>query len=92
MYVATSTPDKIVKFDITTNPSTTIDIASIFFIPGGLAFDGTKLYISDIGGTKILRLDVSALSINDYNWREKVKIFPNSTSQILQIKGIDRCR
>ena len=50
--------------------------------------DCTELFISEYYGNKISKIDLTPLSINDFSIEKKLILYPNPTSDLIQISGL----
>ena len=87
MYIAETAANKISRIDITDTTPTTTDVVTGLDLPAGIALKDNILYISEIVQSKIVSTQIT-LSLNENLFTEKIKIFPNPSSDFIQFTGL----
>ena len=79
---------QISKIDITATTPTATDVVTGLGGPQGLTINGNDLYISDSVIDKILKLDLTTLSIGNLPVINSIKLYPNPSNDFIQITGL----
>jgi hypothetical protein len=88
LYIAEFAGGKISKVDITVpTPTTPINVVTGLNQPIELLFVGNTIYFTEFSGSKISKID-NLLSSNDVDKVSFVKIYPNPSSDFIQVSGI----
>ncbi|NRB84887.1 MAG: T9SS type A sorting domain-containing protein [Winogradskyella sp.] len=87
MYIADAFAGKVSRIDITDTTPTTTDVVTGLDVPAGIALKDNILYISEIVQSKIVSTQIT-LSLNENLFTEKIKIFPNPSSDFIQFTGL----
>jgi hypothetical protein len=87
LYIAED--DKISKINITDSTPIAIEVVTGLNSPSGLALDGNDLYVSEYFASKILKIALNELSLNEYSLKKNIKIIPNPTSDYIMISGLN---
>jgi hypothetical protein len=88
LYISEATADKISKIDITADNPTTTDVVTGLSDPAGLALNGNDLYIAELSADKISKFTLPTLSVANVPELNALKVYPNPTSEFIQISGI----
>ena len=83
--------DKIYKIDTTENNPILEEVLTGVSGPRGLVFNGELLYIAERNAGKVSKLDISTLSINQFDKNSStMAIFPNPSANNIQISGLTK--
>jgi sugar lactone lactonase YvrE len=87
IYIADTGNDAIKRMDL--DGSNMITIGSGFNKPEGLCFNdsGTMLFVADTGNNVVKIVDLSALSVPEITADTNLKVYPNPTSDYIQISS-----
>jgi DNA-binding beta-propeller fold protein YncE len=88
IYVADTDNNAVKRMDF--NGNNIIIVSNVFNKPEGICLDATKtkLYVADTGNNVIKIVDLTALlSVSSFNNDFNFKIYPNPTSDFIQIKS-----
>ena len=91
LYISEADGNKISKIDITASTPTTTTTLVTVDSPECIALHGDDLYYSafpDVGPTIIGKINLAPLSITENLNKETVKIYPNPTTDYIQISGV----
>jgi hypothetical protein len=81
--------DKIYKIDTTENSPTLTEVITGLSGPRGVVFSGDVLYIVESSAGKVSKIDVSTLSIKQFDKNNSsMQIFPNPSAKFIQIFGL----
>ena len=81
--------DKIHKTDISKITPTLTEVTTGISGPRGIIFKENVLYIAETYAAKISKLDISILSLNQFNKNNiDIKIYPNPSTKLLQVSGL----
>lgn len=93
VYVADTDNNAVKRMDLDGN--NIITVSNNFLKPEGICFDATnmKLYVADTGNNVVKIIDVSSfLAVSDPSKNSEIKIYPNPTSDFVQISSKEKVK
>lgn len=89
LYYSESGDFKVSKIDITIPNPSPEEVISTPGAPVGLLFLENELYISIRSAFKVSKLPQSALSIEDFDTKKELLLFPNPSNDLIKVYGIE---
>ncbi|WP_046756052.1 T9SS type A sorting domain-containing protein [Kordia jejudonensis] len=89
LYVARPNESKVSRFDVTQTTPTITDVVSALNTPWDIIVTDNFLYISEQFGAKVSRFDLTTLSTENSAQKVTFEYYPNPTSGLLSIKGLE---
>ncbi|WP_353780252.1 T9SS type A sorting domain-containing protein [Winogradskyella sp. 3972H.M.0a.05] len=86
LYIASVSGDSVIKVDITANPLVAVEVVGGLDNPNDIAFDGDIMYIAE--DNFISRVDLSTLSIGEFNPINPISIVPNPAQDVISISNV----
>ena len=89
LFVSEFSNNKVILIDMSSSTPVISDLVTNINQPTGLFLNGTDLYISVFADNKIVKFSATFLGLpNSENYNPKIKLFPNPSSNYIQIEGL----
>lgn len=79
----------IKRIDITQSDPEVVDVIVGVYYAWTLLLVEDEMYVTEFGGNRIFKVDLSTLSTIDFSKPEELKVYPNPASEFVQISGLD---